>query len=196
MSATFVTYNPSATSPVPVGQLGSGTAPNPVAVLTLTSTEQALVIANDPVSVLVDTTTSPPSVISNPNFWTQRGAYYIAQQIAAVTIGFNNAITAPYPFTNAAGVASSYPVNSALAKEEYSNAFLKYVQNGQALPSGFTFNDINNVPQAFTVADIENFYNGYTNFFQQCKASINSLVASIKASTSYSQCVGNVWVTP
>ena len=196
MSATFVTYNPSATSPVPVGQLGSGTAPNPVAVLTLSSTEQSLIIANDPTSILVDTTTSPPSVVSNPNFWTQRGSYYIAQQIAAVMMGFNNAITAPYPFTNSAGVASSYPVNSTLAKEEYSNAFLKYVQNGQTLPSGFTFNDVNGVPQAFTVADIENFYNGYTNFFQQCKAAINSLVESIKASTSYSQCSSYNWTTP
>ena len=196
MSAVFVTYNPNATSPVSVGQLGSGTAPNPVAVLTLSSTEQSLIVANDPTSILVDTTTSPTSVISNPNFWTQRGAYYIAQQIAAVTIGFNNAITAPYPFTNAAGVASSYPVNSTLAKEEYSNAFLKYVHNGQALPSGFKYNDVNNVPQAFTVADIENFYNGYTNFFQQCRASINSLVANIKASTSYSNCISYTWVTP
>ncbi|WP_143461669.1 hypothetical protein [Leptospirillum ferriphilum] len=196
MSNVFVTYNPNATSPVPVGQLGSGTPPNPVAILTLSSTEQSLIVANDPTSILVDTTTSPPSIISNPNFWTQRGPYYIAQQMTLAVAGFNKAITSPYTFTNAAGVTSNYPVNSTLAKEEYSNAFLKYVQNGQTLPSGFTFNDINGVPQAFTVTDIENFYNGYTNFFQQCKVSLNSLLASIKTSTSYSQCISYTWTTP
>jgi len=180
---------------VPVGQLGSGTTPNPVAVLTLTSTEQSLVIANDPVSVIVDTSTSPPSVVSNPNFWAQRGPYYISQQIAAVTAGFKAALATPFAFTNAAGVATSYATdpNSLFI---YSQAYANYVLGGETLPSGFTIRDVNGTPQTFTVTDIKGLYTGIVNFTQSCNASFNNLVANIKASTSYSQCVGNVWVTP
>ncbi len=191
----FATYNPSATSPVPVGQLGSGTDPNPIAVLTLSSTEQSLIIANDPTSILVDTTTSPPSVVSNPNFWTQRGPYYISQQIAAVTAGFKAALAAPFAFTNAAGVATSYATdpNSLFI---YSQAYTNYVLGGETLPSGFTIRDVNGTPQTFTTSDIKNLYTGIVNFTQSCNASFNSLVANIKASTSYSNCVSYNWTTP
>lgn len=191
----FVTYNPNATSPIPVGQLGSGTDPNPIAVLTLSSTEQSLIIANDPTSILVDTTTSPPSVVSNPNFWTQRGPYYISQQIAAVTAGFKAALAAPFAFTNAAGVATSYATdpNSLFI---YSQAYTNYVLGGKTLPSGFTIRDVNGTPQTFTTSDIKNLYTGIVNFTQSCNASFNSLVANIKASTSYSNCVSYNWTTP
>ena len=195
MSAVFVTYNPNATSPVSVGQLGSGTAPNPVAVLTLSSTEEALIVANDPTSILVDTTTSPPSVVSNPNFWTQRGSYYISKQIAVVTAGFKAALAAPFPFTNAAGVATSYATDSN-SLFIYSQAYTNYILGGETLPTGFTIRDINGTSQTFTTADIKGLYTGIVNFTQACNAQFNSLVANIKASTSYSQCVSYTWTTP
>ena len=193
MPITFVTYNPTASNPAPVLQMGSGTAPNPVAVHTLTSTEQGYVQGNDPLSIVVDPSTG--AVSSNPNFWAQRGAYYIAQQIAAVTAGFKAALAAPYAFTNTAGVATSYATDSN-SLFIYSQAYTNYVLGAETLPSGFTIRDINGTPQTFTTADIKGLYTGIVNFTQACNVTFNSLVANIKASTSYSQCIGYVWVTP
>lgn len=175
--------------------MGSGPTPNPTAVHSLSSTEQALIVANDPTSILVDTTTSPPSVIANPNFWTQRGAYYISRQIAAVTAAFKAALAAPFAFTNAAGVATSYATDSN-SLFIYSNAYSAFVLGGKTLPSGFTIRDVNGTPQTFTTTDITNLYTGIVNFTQSCNATFNNLVASIKASTAYSQCIGYVWATP
>ena len=195
MTASFVTYNPAISSPAPVAQMGSGGAPNPVAVHTLTSSEQGLIIANDPASVQVDTSTSPVSVVSNPNFWSQRGAFYTAQQAAIVKSGFNAAISAPFAFTNAAGVASSYAMEPQ-SQFIYSQSMQNYVIAGESLPSGFTIRDINGVPQTFTVADIKSLYTSIVSFIQSCNATLDSTLANIASSTDYSNCISYVWVTP
>ena len=192
---SYVTYNPNAGASAPVVSMGSGNAPNPVAIHILSSAEIALIQGNDPNSILVDTTTSPPSVIANANYWAQFGATWIARQINIVAQGYKAAISAPYAFTNSAGVASSYAMDSD-SKFIYSNAYISYVLGAQPLPSGFTIRDVNNVPQAFTVADIKTFYLGAVDFFQTCNAAFNTLEANIKASTSLSQCQSYIWVTP
>ena len=189
----YVTYNPNAGASAPVIQMGSGTAPNPLAIHILSTTEQGYIQGNDPASIVIDATTG--AVSANANFWTLRGPHYIKKQIALVEAGYLGAVTSPYPFTTSAGVSSTYAMDSA-SQFTYSQAFAKYVQNGQALPTNFTIRDANKVPQAFTVADIENLYNGYSNFFQTCNAAFDTLEENIKAATSLSNCQSYVWVTP
>ena len=193
MPITYVTYNPAASNPASVLSMGSGTTPNPVAVHTLTSTEQGYVQANDPLSIVVDPSTG--AVSSNPNFWTLRGAYYQGLQIGLVAGGFQKAISAPFAFTNAAGVASTYLMD-ANSQFIYSQAYANYVLGGETLPSGFTIRDSNGVPQTFAVSDIKGLYTGIVNFIQSCNTSFNGLVADIKASTSLSNCQSYTWVTP
>ncbi len=193
MPLNFVTYDPTAPNPAPVLSMRSGTAPNPVAVHTLTSTEQGYIQANDPLSIVVDPSTG--AVSANANFWTLRGAYYKGLQIGSVTGGFQKALAAPYAFTNAAGVASTYAMDSG-SQFIYSQAYANYVLGGEALPSGFTIRDSNGIPQTFAVADIKGLYTGIISFVQTCNTAFNGLVANINGSTSLSNCQSYVWVTP
>jgi hypothetical protein len=184
----YVMYDPTAGT---VNAISTGTAPTPPSYLSITSTQLSAAPEMDPAYYIV----SNGSLVVNPNFWTQRGPYYIFRQIQQVKAGFQGAISAPFPFTNAAGVASSYATDSQ-SLFIYSQAYENYIQAAQPLPSPFTIRDVNEVPQTFTVSDITNLYRGIVNFQQSCNNALNNFVASIQASTSYSACTSIVWVTP
>lgn len=173
--------------------MATGSSPDPVGYLSLTATEMQAAPEGDPTYYIVSG--NPATVSVNPNFWAQRGPYYMARQIGRVQAGFQAALTAPFAFTNAAGVASSYAMD-ATSQFIYSQAYANYVLGGEALPAGFTIRDVNGTPQTFTVADIKGLYTGIVNFVQSCNAAFNNFVGQIKASTSYSACVAIVWSTP
>lgn len=193
MPITFVTYNPTASNPAPVLQMGSGTAPNPVAVHTLTSTEQGYVQGNDPLSIVVDPSTG--AVSSNPNFWTLRGAYYQSLQINLIKQAGAAANLSPLAFTNAAGVAALYPMDT-LSVRNYQNAFLAYVEGGEALPSGFFFLNTLGVPVLMVLADVKNLYEAGVSRTQAYDAQVANLVGQVEAATSVSAVQAIVWVTP
>ncbi len=175
-----------------VNTVATGSPPTQ-AWLALTSTQMGAIPEYDTAYYIM--AGSPPSVTVNPNFWTQRGPFYIQRQIGRIQAGFQAALSAPFAFTNAAGVASSYAMD-AQSQFIYSQAYANYVLGAEALPSGFTIRDANGTPQTFTVADIKALYTGIVNFVQSCNASLNGFVVQVQATTSYTACIAVVWVTP
>ena len=118
-----------------------------------------------------------------------------AQQINLIKQAGAAANLSSFAFTNAAGVAGLYPMDT-LSVRNYENAFLAYVEGGQALPSGFFFLNTLGIPVPMVLADVKNLYEAGVSRTQAYDAQVANLVSQVEAATSVSAVQAIVWVTP
>lgn len=113
-------------------------------------------------------------------------------QIAAIQAACEQTENAPLAFTNAAGTATTYPMDAG-SRQKYLGAYTKYVVHGQALPSPFSFMDVNGNLVAFTVADIDSFSNPAFTQEQDAVNKLGSLIAQVKAATTVADVQAITW---
>ena len=112
-----------------------------------------------------------------------------AAQSGIIASACSAAESAPLEFTNGAGVASSFPMDSGkLAK--YLSIYTKYYVKGLPFPNSATtynFYDVNGKAVAMTLTDIENFFNSVEAQVDSALAKQETLLTDIASATTVSQ---------
>jgi len=118
-----------------------------------------------------------------------------AEQSGLIAAACSAAESAPLAFTNAAGVASSFPMDSGkLAK--YLSIYTKYYVKGLPFPNSATtynFYDVNGKAVAMTLTDIENFFNSVEAQVDSALAKQETLLADIATATTVSAVQEVIW---
>lgn len=118
-----------------------------------------------------------------------------AAQSQTIATACSAAESAPLYFTNGAGTAGSFPMDSAkLAK--YLGVYAKYCVKGVAFPNGalsYDFYDVYGKAVAMTLTDIENFFNAVESTCDSTLAKQATLLADIASATTVSAVQAVVW---
>jgi hypothetical protein len=116
-------------------------------------------------------------------------------QSGLVASACSAAESAPLAFTNAAGVSSSFPMDSGkLAK--YLSIYTKYYVKELPFPNSATtynFYDVNGKAVAMTLTDIENFFNSVEAQVDSALAKQETVLADIAAATTVTAVQTIVW---
>ena len=106
-----------------------------------------------------------------------------------------SAESAPLAFTNAAGTASTFPMDSGkLAK--YLSIYTKYYVKGLPFPNSSTtynFYDVNGKAVGMTLTDIENFFNAVEAQVDGALAKQETLLADIASATTVTAVQAIIW---
>jgi len=109
-----------------------------------------------------------------------------ATQSGIIAAACSAAGSTPLAFTNAAGVSSTFPMDSG-SLTKYLGAYAKYYVKGIAFPNGATtynFYDVTAKAVGMTLTDIENFFNAVETQIDGALAKQETLLAQIAAATT------------
>ncbi len=115
-----------------------------------------------------------------------------SKQAGVIRVSASTAEHTPLAFTNAAGIASTFPMDPH-SWTKYLGAYTRYVVHGVALPSNFAFSDTNGRAVAMTVADIDAFFGAGTLQIETALTTMETLLSQIEAATTVTAVQSITW---
>lgn len=118
-----------------------------------------------------------------------------ATQSGIIAAACSAAESTPLAFTNAAGVNSTFPMDSG-SLTKYLGAYAKYYVKGLPFPNSATtynFYDVTAKAVAMSLTDIENFFNAVETQIDGALAKQETLLADIAAATTVTAAQAVVW---
>lgn len=115
-----------------------------------------------------------------------------ASQIAAMRLARRTAEAAPFGFTTAGGVTANFPMTRE-DRDDFHLAYSLYVLGATALPSTFSFSDVNGHAVPVVVADIKGLFEGAMARGVALIAQEQARLAAIQSATTPAAALAITW---